>query len=106
MYHPKFHALGSSPFDITRYTHKRDQDYYILTPTQTACLIIDAYDFDQALESISALIEEQPINIFKLMDYLENTEKHQSFLKAITTLRDRQKTAVQKETLKLRKSLG
>ena len=49
---PKFHALGASPFDITRYTKRGDQDFYILTPTQTACQYIDCllYTSDAADE--------------------------------------------------------
>ena len=40
---PKFHALGASPFDITRYTKRGNHDFFILTPTQTACQYIDFY---------------------------------------------------------------
>ena len=44
---PKSHALGASPFDITRYTPRRAQDFYILTPTQTACQFIDHYPHEE-----------------------------------------------------------
>ena len=47
---PKFHALGSSPFDITRYIHRGKNDFYVLTPTQTACQYIDHYSLEEAVE--------------------------------------------------------
>ncbi|MEO0371926.1 MAG: hypothetical protein AAF231_10750 [Pseudomonadota bacterium] len=103
---PKSHALGASPFDITRYTPRRDQDFYLLTPTQTACQFIDHYDHEDAVERIVDLIRVQPINLFRLMDYLEHTESHREFLKAIKFLQKTQKEAVKSEPLKRRRALG
>lgn len=103
---PKFHTLGSSPFDISHYISKRIQDYYVLTPTQTACQFINHYNFDDALEKICLLIEKQPINVFKLLDYLEQKDSHQDFLKAITFLRDKQKSLIETEPLCHMRSLG
>lgn len=103
---PKSHALGASPFDITRYTPRRAQDFYILTPTQTACQFIDHYDHDDAVERIVHLIHIQPINLNRLMDYLEHTKAHREFLKAIKFLRKTQDEAIKSEPLKRRRALG
>ncbi len=103
---PKFHALGSSPFDIIRYTPKRQQDFYILTPTQTACQFIDHYEHEKAVENICQLIEQQPINLFKLMDYLENKKHHLEFKKKIYMIKEFQNTAINNQPLKNRRSLG
>lgn len=103
---PKSHALGASPFDITRYTPKRDQDFYILTPTQTACQFIDNYQHEEAVERIVHLMRVQPINLIRLMDYLEHTETHREFLKAINFLKKTQAEAVKSEPLRRRRALG
>ncbi|MEM8616989.1 MAG: hypothetical protein AAGF20_08650, partial [Pseudomonadota bacterium] len=103
---PKSHALGASPFDITRYTPRRDQDFYLLTPTQTACQFIDHYNHEEAVERVAQLITVQPINLFRLMDYLEHTPSHREFLKAIKFLEKTQKEAVKSEPLKRRRALG
>lgn len=103
---PKFHALGGSPFDITRYTAKRVQDFYILTPTQTACQFIDAYPTVDAVERIKALIEKQPINIKRLWDYLDRSDHHRAFEGAIGHLKYVQREAISKEPLKTMRALG
>ena len=103
---PKSHALGASPFDITRYTPRRPQDFYILTPTQTACQFIDHYEHEEAVERIVHLIRTQPINLFRLMDYLEHTDTHREFLKAINFLKKTQDEAGKSEPLKRRRALG
>ncbi|MEM6846789.1 MAG: hypothetical protein AAF580_01770, partial [Pseudomonadota bacterium] len=76
---PKSHALGASPFDISRYTPKREQDFYVLTPTQAACQIIDNYSLDFAVDAIKDLISRQPVNLLRLADYLERKPTHQRF---------------------------
>lgn len=103
---PKFHAQGASPFDITRYTPRRAGDFYLLTPTQTACHIIDRYDVDEAVGRIKDLIVRQPINLYRLMDYLEKTPKHQAFMGAIGHLKFVQREAVSSEPLCRRRALG
>ncbi|MEM7055978.1 MAG: hypothetical protein AAF557_00180 [Pseudomonadota bacterium] len=103
---PKFHALGASPFDIARYTKKREQDFYLLTPTQTACQFVDQYPLDEAVERTKALIATQPINLYRLMDYLERTTQHQNFRQAIGHLRFVQRTAIESEPLCRRRALG
>ena len=103
---PKSHALGASPFDITRYTPRRVQDYYILTPTQTACQYIDHYPHEEAVERIVHLMRIQPINLIRLMDYLEHTPTHREFLKAVKFLKKTQQEAVKSEPLKRRRALG
>lgn len=103
---PKFHALGASPFDIARYTTRGERDYFVLTPTQTACQFIDNYDTEDALTRIKALIEYQPLNIYRLMDYLEDKSRHNSFKPAIGHLRYVQRKACESERLKAMRSLG
>ncbi|MEM6901913.1 MAG: hypothetical protein AAF556_01575 [Pseudomonadota bacterium] len=106
MIFPKFTTLGASPFDIARYTERRVQDYLVLTPTQTACQIIDNYNHDQAVERIRDLIAQQPINIYRLMDYLELKPAHQEFMNAIGHLKLVQREALESEHLQGRRALG
>jgi len=103
---PKFHALGASPFDITRYTEKRSQDFYLLTPTQTACRFIDTYPKDEAVERIKTLIAKHPINLYRLMDYLERKPTHEAFKDTIGHLKYVQRTAITSEPLRRRRALG
>ncbi len=103
---PKFHALGSSPFDITRYTPKRARDYYILTPTQTACQIIDAYGLEEAVSKLEALVHLQPVNVFKLRDYLEDRAAHREFEPLVGHLMAVQKEAVASDPLCRRRALN
>ncbi|MEM9370270.1 MAG: hypothetical protein AAGA26_03830 [Pseudomonadota bacterium] len=102
---PKIHALGASPFDATRYTPRRPQDYFILTPTQAACRMIDTYDHEEAVERIKTLIAKHPINLYRLMDYLEHNDAHRAFLGAIGHLRYVQREAVESEPLCRRRAL-
>ncbi|MGX9356946.1 hypothetical protein ACS3SW_17800 [Roseobacteraceae bacterium S113] len=103
---PKAHALGASPFDVTRYTPKGTADFYLLTPTQTACQFIDHYEHGEAVERIKALIGVQPVNLYKLMDYLEHTPAHRAALNAIGHLKFVQREAVASEPLRRRRALG
>ncbi|MEM6463250.1 MAG: hypothetical protein AAF724_15165 [Pseudomonadota bacterium] len=103
---PKFHALGASPFDAIRYTNKRPQDYYVLTPTQTACQFVDQCSHEEAVDRVRALIAKQPINLYRLMDYLERKPAHQDFLNAIGHLKYVQRTAVESEPLRSQRALG
>lgn len=103
---PKFHAQGASPFDITRYTAKRAQDFYLLTPTQTACQFIDNYSKDEAVARIKDMIVKHPINLYRLMDYLEKKPAHEAFADAIGHLKYVQREAVESEPLCRRRSLG
>ena len=103
---PKFHALGASPFDATRYAPKRPQDFYLLTPTQTACHFIDRFDTEEAVERIKTLIARQPINVLKIDDYLEDKPTHSAFKDAIGHLKYVQRMAVESEPLVGRRGLG
>ncbi|WP_170419362.1 hypothetical protein [Ruegeria atlantica] len=103
---PKFHALGASPFDITRYTDKRPQDYCLLTPTQVACQYVDHYTLDDAVQRIEALIAKHPINLLKLVDYLEGKPKHRAFREVLGHIKLKQRIAVESEPLCRRRSLG
>ncbi len=103
---PKFHALGASPFDITRYTEKRPQDYCLLTPTQVACQYVDHFELDEAVQRIEALIAKHPINLLKLADYLEGKPKHRAFREVLGHIKLKQRVAVESEPLCRRRSLG
>lgn len=104
-YIPKPQVLGASPFDVTRYTPKRQQDCYILTPTQTACQFIDNYPYDIALEKTVALVRKQPINLYRLMDYLERKPEHEAFRAALGQIKSVQREAVASEPLCRRRAL-
>ena len=105
---PKFHALGASPFHITSYTPRNENDFYILTPTQSACQIIDRYSHEIAFEKIEALIKKQPINIRKISDHLEQNKNstHRLFSPAMRELLSIQRQAVKKEPLRGKRALG
>lgn len=103
---PKPRILTSSPFDIAQNTPRRSGDFYLLTPTQTACQIIDSYTHDAAVQKIKELVATQPINLYRLMDYLERKPKHAAFLEAIGHLKYVQRIAVEAEPLCRRRALG
>ena len=102
---PKFRALGASPFDATRDVPRREQDYFILTPTQAACLIINSQPLGKAVELLEALVIKHPVNLLRLFDYLEPNPVHQSFRPAVGHLTLLQREAVSKEPLKTRRAL-
>ncbi|MEL7027593.1 MAG: hypothetical protein AAGO57_10270, partial [Pseudomonadota bacterium] len=103
---PKFQGLGASPFDILRYTTRGEGDFSLLTPTQTACQMIDNYDQKDAVERIERLVSKQPINLYRLMDYLERKPTHRQFRDALGHLKAVQAQAVASEPLCRRKALG
>ncbi|UTW45400.1 hypothetical protein KFE80_00240 [bacterium SCSIO 12696] len=103
---PKFHALGASPFDITRYTPRAERDFYLLTPTQTACQFVDHYSLEDAVRHIEKLVAKQPINLYRMADYLERKPKHQEFRRALGYLKAAQEKAVSAEPLCRRRALG
>jgi len=105
MHIPKFRALGASPFDAVRDSPRREQDYYILTPTQTACQMIDSLPTEAAVEAISILVKKQPVNLLRIFDYLDKTGAHEAFRPAIGHLKIIQREAVQSEPLCRRRAL-
>ena len=66
---PKFRALGASPFDATRDVSRREQDYFILTPTQVACLIITSHPLEKSVELLEALVVKHPVNLLRIFDF-------------------------------------
>ncbi len=102
---PKPSTLGASPFDVTRYTYKRERDFYVLTPTQTACIMVDRFPLQEAVDRIAALVSRQPINLFKLQDFLDARQAHQRFSEAIPYLKYKQRVAVEAQPLCHMKSL-
>ncbi|MBE1283801.1 MAG: hypothetical protein GJ676_10870 [Rhodobacteraceae bacterium] len=102
---PKFRALGASPFDAIRDTPRRAQDFYVLTPTQTACQFIESYPIDDAVERIKTLIVKHPINLYRIWDFLEKYDQHNAFLNAIGHLKYVQRKAVESEPLRSRYAL-
>ncbi|MEM1162557.1 MAG: hypothetical protein AAGJ28_16615 [Pseudomonadota bacterium] len=102
---PKFKALGASPFDATRYTPRREQDYFILSPTQAACQIIDNYAPDDAARQLSELVVKHPVNLLRIFDFLERKAAHTAFKDAIGQLTYLQRQAVSGTSLKTRRAL-
>lgn len=102
---PKFRALGASPFDATRATPRRSQDYYILTPTQAACQLVESYPTDNAVAAIEALIIKHPVNLLRMADFLEKSERHQAFSEAIGQLMYLQRKSVESDPLCRRRAL-
>ena len=103
---PKLHSLGASPFDITRYTPKRAADFYLLTPTQTVCRYIDCYPLEEALDRALGLVRKHPINLYRLMDYLERKPTHSAFRSVLGDIKKAQREAGESEPLCRRKALG
>ncbi|MEM9358816.1 MAG: hypothetical protein AAGB04_21755 [Pseudomonadota bacterium] len=102
---PKFRALGASPFDVTRNVKRRTQDYFVLTPTQAACQIINYYPLDKAVALLETLVVKHPVNLLRVFDFLEANPAHQSFGKCIGHLIRLQRDAVATEPLKTRRAL-
>ncbi|MCA1285031.1 hypothetical protein [Salipiger bermudensis] len=105
MHIPRFRALGASPFDAVRDTPRRAQDYYLLTPTQTAAQFVLHYPVETAVERIKTLVARQPVNLLRLSDYLEQRRDHQDVLSAIGHLKYVQRMAVESEPLRRRRAL-
>lgn len=103
---PKFRALGASPFDATRDVDRRTQDYFILTPTQAACQIVDSHPLGKAVERLEALVVKHPVNLLRMFDYLEANPVHEAFREAVGHLTRIQREAVAKEPLKTRRALS
>ncbi|MDA5557990.1 hypothetical protein [Shimia sp. MMG029] len=102
---PKFRALGESPFNATHFTKRRPQDFYILTPTQSACVLIDSYPPEEAQERILALIKQQPINIYRILDYMARDDHREAFKPVLGHLKFVQREAVRSEPLCRRRAL-
>ncbi|MCH2068334.1 MAG: hypothetical protein MK208_13945 [Shimia sp.] len=102
---PKFRALGESPFDAIRYTPRRPQDFYILTPTQAACQIIDTYSREEAQDRILTLIQKHPINIYRILDFMDRSDKHMAFRPVLGHLKFVQRKAIRSEPLCRRRAL-
>ncbi|WP_138468565.1 hypothetical protein [Poseidonocella sp. HB161398] len=103
---PKFHALGASPFDATRHSPKRLCDFYLLTPTQAACRLIDTCPAAEAVERVKALVAKHPVNVLRIGDYLEDRAEHRAFEGAIGHLRYVQRVAIESTDLRHRRGLG
>lgn len=102
---PKSSVQGASPFHATHYSDKREGDFFILTPTQTACFVVDHFPLDQAVEKIVQLVARQPINIFKLKDYLEGSQAHKAFAEALPFINYKQRLAVESAPLNTMRSI-
>lgn len=102
---PKFRALGESPFDAIRYAPRRPQDFHILTPTQAACQIIDTYPLEEAQDRILTLIQKHPINIFRILDFMDRSDRHMAFRPVLGHLKFVQRNAIRSEPLCRRRAL-
>ncbi len=105
MHLSRFRALGASPFDAARETTRRDQDYYILTPTQTACYFIDAYAFHDAIDQIAGLVVKHPVNLLRISDFWTLESRNKEILPAIGHLKLIQRKAVESDPLCRRRAL-
>ncbi|MEM7082963.1 MAG: hypothetical protein AAF465_09530 [Pseudomonadota bacterium] len=103
---PKFHAFGVSPFDAVRYESKREDDYYVLTPTQTACQFLNHYPLNDAIGRIETLIAKQPINVLRMLDFSSSPYADENFVRAIEHFMYVQRDAVSREPLNLMRPLG
>ena len=88
-----------------RDTPRRAQNYYLLTPTQTAAQFVLHYPVETAVEHIKTLVARQPVNLLRLSDYLEQRRDHQDVLSAIGHLKYVQRMAVESEPLRRRRAL-
>ncbi|MEM9050380.1 MAG: hypothetical protein AAGC92_16915 [Pseudomonadota bacterium] len=102
---PKFKALGASPFDATRDIARRAQDYFLLTPTQAACQILDAHRLAQAMDRLERLVVRHPVNLLRIFDFLESRDARDRVRGAIGHLAALQREAVSREPLKRRRAL-
>ena len=66
---PKNGILGASPFDATKFVKRGEEDYFVLTPTQAAALLIQWKLKTNLLENLKRLISYHPINLDKLKDH-------------------------------------
>ena len=71
---PKNGILGASPFDATKFVKRGEEDYFVLTPTQAAALLIQWKLKTDLLENLKRLISYHPINLDKLKDH-SNSDK-------------------------------
>ncbi len=102
---PKFRALGESPFDATSYAPRRPQDFFILTPTQAACKLIDTYPLEEAQDRILALLRKHPINIYRILDFMDRSDRHMAFRPVLGHLKFVQRNAIRSEPLCRRRAL-
>lgn len=102
---PKPQILGASPLDITAYSNRESDDYYILTPTQTACMIISAFSAETACDKLVNLVQKQPININRIFDYLQRRSDHKIIAKSLGLVKAAQDKAITEEPLCRRRAL-
>lgn len=104
---PKQSIISANPFDIIRY-EKRDQgDIFVLTPTQTACLIINRItDQDELKEALKDLIKKQPINLKKIYDNIRFEKSKETYQSIHSELLDFQTEVIKSTDLKYKQHLG
>jgi len=103
---PKFRALGASPFDAVRDTPRGPGEYYVLTPTQAACVILDSLPSEEALAALEALIAVQPVNLLRIFDYLGQGPDRPEAKRIIGHLTPMQRAAIRAEPLMRRRALS
>jgi len=96
--------LVSSSFDCIL-TQRSEADYHILTPTQTACQLFNTLPLEQAIEAVSSLIKQQPINVYKIKDYSYNQTRHKEIISYISYLTQQQQLALSNPKLAQMRSL-
>ena len=100
----KPNILMASPFKDLQKNNK-SQHCYILTPTQTACQMLLQLETDQAMQQIIALIQLQPVNLYKIKDFCYNEQRLSSLVKLIPELSAQQNQAIKQPKLSKKRSL-
>lgn len=104
---PKQSIISANPFDIIRY-EKRDQgDIFVLTPTQSACLIINRITVKDELKlALKELIKKQPINLKKIYDNIRFEKSKENYQSIHNELSEFQSEVIKSTHLKYKQHLG
>ncbi len=103
---PKPSVLGSSTFDIGKYTKRAEHDIYILTPTQAAAYWLDNGELEPAVEAIANMIKQQPCNLRKIEDHIGSNPKRKAYIQAMPYLRKVLRESQEQPEMKFKRSLG
>ena len=104
---PKNGILGASPFDITRFEKRCEDDYFVLTPTQVAAYLIKFKCGEGILENLKKLISYHPINLEKLKDHLSSDKTLEPIFNSIyVQLKNYQSTIIKSEKLMKKSRIG
>lgn len=104
---PKQSIISANPFDIIRYEKRDQSDYFVLTPTQSACLMINnILNKDQLVTGLKDLISKQPINLKKIYDNIRFEKSKELYLSIHSELTQYQAEVIKSDALKYKQHLG